>query len=108
MLMPRAAIEEVGLLDAELFFYMEDTDWCLRFREAGYKCVVATDAHLWHAVSSAFGGENNDTIYYYGVRNTSRSATATRPCAGFARLVRTPSLSPTRSSSGRPRTSPRP
>jgi GT2 family glycosyltransferase len=89
MLMPRAALEKVGLLDAELFFYMEDTDWCLRFRESGYRVVVAADARLWHAVSSAFGGENNDTVYYYGIRNTIEILNRHEPMRGPRKLIRT-------------------
>jgi len=31
----REAIEKVGLLDENFFMYMEDFDWCKRFRDAG-------------------------------------------------------------------------
>ena len=37
MLMSRAAIGEVGLLDDEYFSYWEETDWCARAREVGRK-----------------------------------------------------------------------
>jgi N-acetylglucosaminyl-diphospho-decaprenol L-rhamnosyltransferase len=33
----RAAIEEVGLLDEAYWLYMDDLDWCYRFKEAGWK-----------------------------------------------------------------------
>ncbi|MCA9296076.1 MAG: glycosyltransferase family 2 protein, partial [Phycisphaerales bacterium] len=35
MLRPRA-MEEVGLFDEQYFFYGEETDWCRRFRAAGW------------------------------------------------------------------------
>ena len=39
MLIPREVLEEVGLFDAELFLYVEDTDWSLRARAAGYRAL---------------------------------------------------------------------
>lgn len=32
-------MEQVGLLDEDYFFFFEETDWCLRMREAGWKVV---------------------------------------------------------------------
>ena len=89
MLMPAAALERVGLMDPALFLYLEDIDWCLRFREAGYRVVVAGDARVWHAVSSAGGGENNDSVYYYGVRNVLEICNRHAPVRGIRKLVRT-------------------
>ncbi len=37
MMVRRAAIEETGLLDEDYFMYMEDLDWCYRFRKNGWK-----------------------------------------------------------------------
>ncbi len=70
MLMPVAAIERVGLMDPDLFLYLEDTDWSLRFRAAGYKVLVAGDAVLWHRAGAAGGGEANENTHYYETRNT--------------------------------------
>lgn len=39
MLVRRVAIEEVGLFDEGYWLYMEDLDWCYRFRRAGWKIV---------------------------------------------------------------------
>jgi GT2 family glycosyltransferase len=36
MMVRRAAIDEVGLLDEDYFMYMEDLDWCYRFKAAGW------------------------------------------------------------------------
>src|SRR2546425_1011353 len=38
MLIPTSAIRKVGLLDEEYFAYWEETDWCLRARDAGLRC----------------------------------------------------------------------
>jgi GT2 family glycosyltransferase len=37
MLVRREALRDVGLLDEGYWLYMDDLDWCLRFREAGWK-----------------------------------------------------------------------
>jgi GT2 family glycosyltransferase len=82
MLVSRAVLEEVGLFDADLFFYSEDVDWSLRARAAGYRHYVVPASKLWHKVSVTSGGENSPTTLYYGVRNT------TVVCERFAPLGR--------------------
>jgi N-acetylglucosaminyl-diphospho-decaprenol L-rhamnosyltransferase len=37
MLVRREAVEQVGLLDEAYWLYMDDLDWCFRFRRAGWK-----------------------------------------------------------------------
>lgn len=37
MLVRRAAMDEVGLFDAGYWLYMEDLDWCYRFKQRGWK-----------------------------------------------------------------------
>ncbi|MFI5027853.1 MAG: glycosyltransferase family 2 protein [Solirubrobacterales bacterium] len=39
MLTRKAAIDEVGLLDEGYWMYMDDLDWCYRFKLAGWKIV---------------------------------------------------------------------
>jgi GT2 family glycosyltransferase len=87
MLMPAAALAQIGLMDPDLFLYLEDTDWSLRFRAAGYRVLVAGDALLWHRVSAAGGGKGNVNSHYYETRNTlvvcSRHAPLSRPRAAL-------------------------
>jgi hypothetical protein len=71
MAVSREAVESAGLLDEDLFAYVEDVDWALRIRDAGFEVVFAPKARAWHAVSAATGGERGSThTLYYGVRNT--------------------------------------
>ena len=37
LLVRRAAVDAVGLLDERFFLFSEEVDWCYRFREAGWK-----------------------------------------------------------------------
>lgn len=51
MMVRGSAMEEVGLLDEDFFFYGEETDWCRRFANAGWKLVLAPVGEITH-----FGG----------------------------------------------------
>lgn len=47
----RTAVEQIGGLDEQFFFYGEDIDWCRRFSDAGWKLVFIPQATATH-----FGG----------------------------------------------------
>ncbi|HXE44427.1 MAG TPA: glycosyltransferase family 2 protein [Conexibacter sp.] len=71
MAVSRAAVEQAGMLDDELFLYVEDVDWCVRIRRAGFAVWFVPDAIARHRVSASSGGEGaSPTALYYGVRNT--------------------------------------
>ena len=40
MAVSREAVEAAGELDEDLFAYVEDVDWSLRIREAGFECIL--------------------------------------------------------------------
>jgi hypothetical protein len=44
----REVIEQVGLIDEEYFFFLEETDWCHRIRAAGWKVYHLPDAFVVH------------------------------------------------------------
>lgn len=69
MLVPVAILGEVGMLDEDLYLYIEDVDWSLRMRKAGRRICVASDARIWHGVSRSSGGEYSPLIAYYSTRN---------------------------------------
>ena len=69
MAVSRAAIEVAGLLDEELFLYVEDLEWCLRIRAAGFAVVYVPEARVRHRVSAATGGAGSPTAAYYETRN---------------------------------------
>lgn len=58
----RNALENVGVLDADTFKrgYGEETDWCKRARNMGYKLVVAKEAYVHHIGGSSFGIEKEN------------------------------------------------
>lgn len=48
MLVRRQAIEQVGMMDDGFFMYAEETDWCYRFKQAGWKCLFTPAAQIIH------------------------------------------------------------
>ncbi len=66
----RAAADRVGLLDDALFLYVEDVDWSLRMRAAGFAVVLVPDARVRHKGSAATGGRVSTVNLYYDTRNT--------------------------------------
>jgi len=56
MLARRAAIDEVGLLDEDFFLFSEETDWCYRFRRAGWQVLFTPDAEFAHVYGAVHGG----------------------------------------------------
>jgi GT2 family glycosyltransferase len=70
MAVSRAAVEAAGELDEDLFAYVEDVDWSLRIREAGFECILVPQATATHALAASSGGRLSTGPVYYGVRNT--------------------------------------
>ena len=52
----RAMLDEIGLFDERLFMYCEDVDLAFRAQTAGYSCVYAPRARVWHRLSASAGG----------------------------------------------------
>jgi GT2 family glycosyltransferase len=67
MLIPRTALETVGLFDEEYFAYWEETDWCWRAREAGLHCYYVPQARIWH--KAARSRTPNARFHYLYRRN---------------------------------------
>ena len=69
MLIPRAALERVGMLDESLFAYAEDVDWSVRAHAAGLSLLVVPASVVYHRVSAASGGASSPDTVYYALRN---------------------------------------
>ena len=70
MAVSSAALGEAGLLDTELFAYVEDVEWSLRIRRAGFGVVFVPDARVRHKGSAATGGRASTANLYFDTRNT--------------------------------------
>jgi N-acetylglucosaminyl-diphospho-decaprenol L-rhamnosyltransferase len=56
LLVRRAATDEVGLFDEDFFMFSEETDWCYRFRAAGWKVLFFPGAEVVHVGGASHGG----------------------------------------------------
>lgn len=71
MAVSRPAVEAAGLLDEELFAYVEDVDWSVRIRAYGFEAWFVPGCRAHHDLSASTGGFGKSTHpLYYGTRNT--------------------------------------
>ncbi len=67
MAVRRQVIEEIGGFDERFFMYCEDIDLNWRAQRAGWRCIYAPDAVVYHHLSATGGGP---LASYYVGRNT--------------------------------------
>lgn len=68
ILLRRAVIEQVGMIDPHYFYFWEETEWCLRASKAGWKVMNVPHAKLWHkGVQRDY--HPNPSVTYYATRN---------------------------------------
>ncbi|WP_257478995.1 glycosyltransferase family 2 protein [Acidipropionibacterium jensenii] len=86
MLMRRAAIKEVGLLDEEFWMYGEDLDLCTRYRDAGWRVVYDGRVSALHIKGASSGirsfhlnYEFHRSMYLYYKKHTDAHILATVP-----------------------------
>jgi len=84
LLARREVWERVGLLDEGYYIYAEDSDWCLRAREMGYRLLFVPTARLWHKVSASSGISSPWKMYHRARANLHLFATHAR---GIGRLT---------------------
>jgi GT2 family glycosyltransferase len=84
----RAAVERAGLLDERLFAYVEDVEWSLRIRRAGFAAVFVPDARVRHRGSTSTGGAASTANLYYDTRNTIVVCERHRPLPRGLRALR--------------------
>jgi N-acetylglucosaminyl-diphospho-decaprenol L-rhamnosyltransferase len=56
MLLRREAVAAVGECDEDYFLFSEETDWCYRFREAGWEVVFFPGAECTHVRGASHSG----------------------------------------------------
>jgi GT2 family glycosyltransferase len=72
------AWQRVGPLDEEYFFSFEETDWCIRARQEGFRLLVVREALAVHAGSLTIGRGSPDRLYY-AARNHLRAVERLSP-----------------------------
>lgn len=64
----RAVIEQVGMIDERFFYYVEEAEWCLRTKKAGWKIIHVPQAKLWHK-GVQLDYKPKPSVTYYATRN---------------------------------------
>lgn len=70
LLLRRAALEQVGLLDEGFFMYGEDADLGLRLLKSGFKLAVAAESRVWHRGGTSWQGSSLDADEQFAAYNT--------------------------------------
>src|SRR3990167_7036409 len=69
MLVRRGVFEKIGYFDEKYFLYLEDMDFCVRAKNAGFKIIFEPSAVLWHKNASSSGGSGSILQDYFITRN---------------------------------------
>ena len=69
MMVSAGVFRRIGLIDERFFLVHEETDFCLRARQAGILCGVIGETLVWHKGSSSFGQTGKPWQRYYDARN---------------------------------------
>lgn len=69
MLVKRSVIEKVGMFDEKFFAYYEETDWCIRARKYGFKCLYTSKTKVYHKELATKTTTPNIQRLYYLTRN---------------------------------------
>ncbi len=69
LMMHRSVVDAIGVLDDHLYLYLEDLDFCLRAKRAGYRLVYYPGSVIWHVNAGSSGGAGNPLHDYYITRN---------------------------------------
>jgi len=55
MIIRRDVFEKIGLLDEKYFMYYEETDFCMRARQAGFPCWFVPSSKIIHLIGASSG-----------------------------------------------------
>jgi len=65
MMVRKEAIEQVGLLDEQFYFYGEDLDWAFRFKEKGWKVYYYPEVKALHYKGQTSKQQSERMIYEF-------------------------------------------
>jgi len=64
MLVKRRVFEKIGMFDKRFFLYFEDSDFCLRAEQAGFKIYLYPKAVVEHKISASVGKEKIKYLFW--------------------------------------------
>jgi GT2 family glycosyltransferase len=69
MLIPGAVFQKLGLLDESFGMYVEDSEFCIRARRAGFRIRIQPNATVKHLGQASSEGRQKEFYQYYSTRN---------------------------------------
>ena len=69
MLVKSEVFKKIGYFDEKYFLYLEDLDFCVRAKRAGFKIIFEPKAIVWHKNAASTGGSGSSLQDYYITRN---------------------------------------
>ncbi len=64
MLLKNDVFDKVGFMDNDYFLYYDDTDFCMRLKNKGYRIGIVNNIRFYHLVSMSSGKSSKTSIYY--------------------------------------------
>jgi len=65
LLIRRAVVDQIGLLDEAFFIYGEDVDWCVRAKSAGWKVMYTPEAEILHYKGGCSANSRRTAYEFY-------------------------------------------
>lgn len=69
LLVRRSVIEQLGPMPEDYFLYWEETDWCERARQSGWRVTYVPTSRVWHRVGASTPDAKAYTNWRYEGRN---------------------------------------
>lgn len=69
MIIKKEVFEKIGFFDEKYFLYLEDMDFCVRAKKAGFKIIYEPEAVIWHKNAASAGGSGSSLQEYFITRN---------------------------------------
>jgi len=63
MMVRKDVFDRIGFFDSSFFMYAEEIDYCWRARQAGFHLAYATQAKIWHRISTSASKDQNKSRY---------------------------------------------
>lgn len=91
----REVLEQVGLMPEDYFFFLEETDWCYRIAQAGWRIVHLPDAYVIHVFGASTKKkipaetriEYHRSLYHFFRKNRGTASAAAIVALRVAKLV---------------------
>lgn len=69
LMVRKTAMDQVGLLDEDFFFFFEETDWAYRFKQAGWSSCFVPGAKIYHLQGKSVGYSAKGRIMFHRSRS---------------------------------------